>query len=187
MARVNRGKKQRRMKHPKFFFSSLLGGLLLFSASSVAAPKSFSQSKRSPADRVCARLDCSDAQKEEVGNIVKQLRQQHRSAKARMHALAQRITAELKRARPDEAALYEAYAERDRLHLSLRDAVHESVMEIHATLNARQRDKAAPMLARMLLSPPRDMSGRGQGQRGMRSPGPHGQRRGDQHRESGGR
>ena len=101
-----------------------------------------------------------------------------------MHALAQRVSAEMKRARPDESALYEAYAELDRLRLSMRDAVHDSVMAIHETLNARQRELAAPMLTRMLLSPPRDKNARGRGHRGMRNPGPDGARRDDQHRES---
>jgi hypothetical protein len=173
------------MKHPKLFSSILLGGLLLFSSSGAAAPKASRQSKRSPADRICARLDCSDAQKDEIGDIVKQLRQQQRSAMARMHALSQRVTEELKRARPDEAALFEAYGEIDRLHLSLRDAIHDTVIAIHGTLNARQREMAAPMLARMLLSPPRDKSARGRGHRGMRPPGADGLRHGEQHRGAG--
>ena len=175
------------MKHPNFFFSALLGGLLLFATGSAAAPNNLNQSKRSPADRICTRLECSDSQREEVAAAVKQLRQQQRSAKTRMRALTEKVTAELKRARPDETVIYDTYAELDRLHLALRDAVHESVMSIHRTLNARQRETAAPMLTRMLLGPHGQKGPRDRGQRGMRGPGADRPANGNRRGQSGGR
>lgn len=175
------------MKHPKFFLFSLLCGLLLISTTSAAAPQQSKQSKPGPANRICQRLDCSDSQREEVGASLKQLRQQQRGAKERMRALSEKVSAELKRARPDESVISDTYAEVDRLHLALRDAVHESVMSIHETLNARQRERAAPMLTRILLSRPEHKRPRGRDQHGMRSPEGDRQQRGGRRGQPDGR
>ncbi|MGB1699702.1 MAG: Spy/CpxP family protein refolding chaperone [Nannocystaceae bacterium] len=166
------------MKYPMLFLSTLLGAVVLSSPVTAATPM---QSKPNPADRICARLDCSDAQREEIGSAMKRLRQQQRTAKTRMRALVEKISAEFKRARPDESVIYDTYAEMDRLRLAMRDAVHESVMSIHQTLNARQRETAAPMLTRMLLGP--SERNRRAGQRRMRGPGHHGDNPGDQRRQ----
>ena len=113
------------------------------------------------ADRMCARLSCSDQQRDEIAQVLRDLQRQQRAAMSRGRALAETIRAELEKARPDEEVILDATEKLGRQHEVLMDARHDAVLALHGLLNARQRAEAAPMLTRLLLSPPRPPGKRG--------------------------
>lgn len=120
--------------------------------STAFAEKSHARPKR--AEQLCERLDCNERQREEITHAMQQLKKQHRAARQRMRDLADAVAQELRKARPDEDVLQAAYEKIERQRASLRDAAYDTAMSIHGVLNARQRETAAPMLARMLLAEP---------------------------------
>lgn len=120
------------------------------------------------ADRMCARLSCSDQQRDEIAQVLRDLQRQQRAAMSRGRALAETIRAELEKARPDEEVILDATEKLGRQHEVLMDARHDAVLALHGLLNARQRAEAAPLLTRLLLSPPRPP--REQGPRGGQGP-----------------
>ena len=145
------------MRTPKIRTRHLVTGAALlaatlFAGAAQAAPPEGREGP--PRGGPCVELKCTEAQKQELKEIFKELRHDLRNEHELMKQAHQKLAAEFKKDRPNEKKMQQIYKEIDRIHGAIRDRRHDAIMEVHGVLTPAQREKAAEHLVRMGPPPP---------------------------------
>jgi Spy/CpxP family protein refolding chaperone len=117
-----------------------------------------------PGDRghgMCAKLECTEAQRDELKQIRKEFRTDTKAEHQAMRSIAESIAAEFAKDAPNETQLKRWYAEIQTRQANLMDRRHDMMMEIHGVLSPEQRAIAADHIAKRMLK-----GGKHRGKRG---------------------
>ncbi|MEM7153525.1 MAG: Spy/CpxP family protein refolding chaperone [Myxococcota bacterium] len=127
-----------------------IGGLALVGLGSAAAIAKPGSAKGPGADGrrggFCAKIECTDAQREEVKQIKKELRADSKADREAIKRLHQQMAAEFAKDSPDEAAMRRIAAQVQTHEQELRERGFDAMMEIHALLDAEQRATMAKVM-----------------------------------------
>lgn len=119
---------------------------------------------------LCAKLECTDQQKEELKAVMTELREDTKGDREAIRRLHGTISKEFAKARPDEKAMRAAMAQIETHERELKERGFDAVMEIHALLTPEQRAKVAKAMEHRGLRGL--MGGRGgKGKRGGKAAG----------------
>jgi len=143
----------------------------LLTGSAQAAPTDARGQDHSEArgDRMCARLACTDAQKEKIKQIKASTKTpQHKAARDNLRTLQGQVQAELRKPSPDARAIERLDAQIAAQKTALHSQRRSHQLQILATLSPEQRSK-------LLAHAERRGKGKGKGKRGHGKHGKHGQ------------
>ena len=127
--------------------------------------------------KMCAKLDCSEAQLNSFKEMVKQHRKQTSAQRRALAGAHAKIAAEIAEDTLDTAALDDAFADAAEQRAAIDNGAREVLEAMHGKLSAEQREGLAKLVARhgptMLLARPADggeskKSAAGKGKKGKR-------------------
>lgn len=117
--------------------------LLGLGGAALAKPDGGRPGAEGPRGGLCAKLECSDQQKEELRAVASELRADTKGDREAIGRLGKELAAELAKAKPDEAAMKATMAKIANHERELRERAFDALMELHALLDAEQRAKLA--------------------------------------------
>ena len=149
-----------------------IGGLALLGLGSAAAAKAGSADARAerPHGGLCARLECSDQQKQELQAVMTELRADTKADREAIERLQAKLATELAKAKPDEKAMQATLAAIETHEHELRARAFDAMMEVHALLTPEQRAQMAQAVERhgfrgLLRGGGKGKRGKGEGKR----------------------
>lgn len=164
------------MKFPSLlrrrFLLPAVGGLALIGlgTAAVAKPGGPPGAEGQRRGGICAKLSCTDDQREQIREVMKELRADAKGDREAIKRLHGQMAAEFAKDQPDEAALRAAQAQAAVHEKELRDRGFDALMEVHALLDAEQRASLAKAMKhrglRGLMGPGR--RGKHKGKRGKK-------------------
>ncbi len=111
--------------------------------------KKAKQGKKAQRDRgLCAQLQCTDAQAEQIGARMQTLRTAMRSQRVAQQSLQTSLSRELAKETPSKKELARIRKESAQLHAKISDAMLDALLDVHAVLNAEQRARFASIVER---------------------------------------
>lgn len=99
------------------------------------------------AGKLCEKLSCTSAQKTQVQSIAKELHEDTKPDRESIQRLQRKLGAELAKASPSEPAIDTLAGELARHQSEMTKRALESVLELHAVLDATQRARFAEIVA----------------------------------------
>ena len=96
-----------------------------------------------PLSRVLERLDATPAQEKEIRNALDQLREEARTAQRDFRGSGQDLARVIREPELTAGAFDAIFEKDDQVLARLRDAAVRALHQVHATLDARQRDLLA--------------------------------------------
>ncbi|MEM9454431.1 MAG: Spy/CpxP family protein refolding chaperone [Myxococcota bacterium] len=120
---------------------------------------------------LCAKVECTDAQREDVKAVMSELRADSKGDRAAVKRLHKQLAAEFAKAQPDEGAMRSIQAQIATHQQQMSDRGMDAMLEIHALLDAEQRATLAKAMERRgMRGVMRNGKGhrKGKGQRGDR-------------------
>lgn len=134
----------------KRFVLPAIGGLALIGLGSAAAIAKPNPAGGRGADGhrggFCAKISCTDAQREEFKQIKKELRSDSKADREAIKRLHKQMAAEFAKDSPDEATMRRIASQVQTHEQELRERGFDAMMEIHALLDAEQRAKVAEVM-----------------------------------------
>lgn len=151
------------MKMSKMFRRGFLlpavGAVALIGAGSAAFAKpAGSQADGPRRGGLCAKLSCTDTQREELREIMVELRADTKGDREAIKRLRGKLAEQFAKEAPDEAAMRAIQAELATHEKELRERGFDAMMEVHGLLDASQRAQLAEV---MKHRGPRALMGRG--------------------------
>lgn len=158
-----------------------IGGLALvgLTGAAVAKPDAGAEGVRAQqrGGGLCAQLECTDQQKEELRAVMTELRGDAKADREAIARLRGTIATEYAKARPDETAMRAAMKAIDARQREIQERGFDAMMEVHALLTPEQRAKVAKGMERRGF-PGMLRGGKGKrGSKGKRSKGKRGERK----------
>ncbi len=147
----------------------LLGGVALLGIGGAALAKPAITVPAADGKRggLCARLECTETQKQELRAVMSELRADTKGDRQAIKRLHKQLAAEFAKDKPDEAAMRSIQAQIATHHGEMQARGLDAMMEVHELLDAEQRAKLAPMIEhRGLRGMMRGKGKRGDGKRG---------------------
>lgn len=146
-----------------------IGGLALLGLGGAALAKPVADGARGERGHrgLCATLECTDQQKEELRAVKQELRADSKADREAIKRLHETIATEFAKATPDEAAMRAAGKQIAVHKRELEERGFDAMMEIHALLNPAQRAELAELMKRR---GPRALMG-GKGRHGRKGKG----------------
>ncbi len=150
--------------------SLMAGALLVATPAAAAAPD---DARHRAGARVCAEIECTDAQREQLATIFQDLRASAKANKEALQKIHAQIATEWAKDQPSEAVMKRLRADAQKQHAQMAERRHEAMMKMHAILEPAQRRELAELVAQGKM---RDVvhSGPGRGMKGKRGDGPRG-------------
>jgi Spy/CpxP family protein refolding chaperone len=131
----------------KIAFAGALAATLLLSPLAFAGPgKGKGKGKR--IDKVCQKIECTDAQRKELRDVMREAHTDLESEREAMRELGAQLAEEYAKKNPNEKKMQQLYRKMDAHRANVRDRMHEAFMEIHPRLRPEQRQKLAELMAR---------------------------------------
>jgi Spy/CpxP family protein refolding chaperone len=169
------GGSRRHLWGPGALGGSLMAGMLLASAPAAAAEPDDARPRAGA--RLCAEIECTDSQREQITRIFQDL---HASAKANKEALRNvhaRLAVEWAKDKPSDAAMKKMRTEAQKHHAQMAERRHEAMMKVHAILEPAQRQELADLVAegkmRHMMHPGHGRGGKGKhGDKPSKAKGP---------------
>ncbi len=163
------------------FLLPAIGGLALLGIGGAALAVPDAGPREGKRGGLCAKLECTDAQREDVKAVMTELRADSKGDRAAIKRLHKQLAAEFAKAQPDEGAMRSIQAQLATHQQQMRDRGLDGMLEIHALLNAEQRATLAKAMER------RGMQGMMRGGKGKSKGKSKGKgKRGDRTREAAG-
>jgi hypothetical protein len=131
-----------------FFTTTLLTmGLASTLADAPAATAKPAREHAGMTGKLCEKLACTATQKTKVQEIAKELREDSKPDREAIERVQSRLGAELAKANPSDKVIDALAAELAQHQTEMTKRALESVLEVHALLDATQRDRFAKMVA----------------------------------------
>lgn len=97
---------------------------------------------------LCAKLGCTDTQREQLRAVMTELRADGKADRAAIERLHQQLAAEFAKDKPDEAAMRSIQAKIGAHQAQLEERRLDAMLEVHALLDAKQRAAMAEGMKR---------------------------------------
>jgi Spy/CpxP family protein refolding chaperone len=97
-------------------------------------------------DRLCEQITCTEAQKQDIGEVFKQLRVDVKPDREAIRDLRRQLAGEWAKDRPDEAKLAKLADKIAAHERNIADRRMEAMLELHALLSPEQREQVAEHL-----------------------------------------
>lgn len=159
------------------FLLPAIGGLALLGLGGAALAGPDAGPRDGKRGGLCAKLECTDTQREELRAVMSELRADSKGDREAIKRLRKQLAAEFAKAQPDEAAMRSIQATIATHQQQMRDRGLDAMLEVHALLDAEQRATLAKAMER------RGMRGMMRGGKGHRKGKGE---RGDRKREAAG-
>lgn len=130
------------------FLLPALGGLALVGVAGMAFAKPAVQGPGAQGKRggLCAKLECTDTQKDELKEVMTELRTDAKGDREAVKRLNGQLAAEFAKASPDEKAMRSLQGQIASHHQQMQDRAFDAMMEVHGLLDAEQRGQLATMM-----------------------------------------
>lgn len=138
-----------RLIRPKLLLTSLSGAALALLLASPAYAAGPPEGKgHGKLEHFCQEAKCSDAQKEEIKNVMKEFRTDTKSDREKIRELHKRLVTEFSKDKPNEKLMQQVYRQIRQIEANIVDRRHDMLMELHGVLTPEQRKLAAHKLMR---------------------------------------
>lgn len=98
--------------------------------------------------RMCAHLECTDTQKEQLRAVMKEMREDIKPDREAIRDLRKKMGEEFAKEKPSEKQLRSLQAQIAKHHGEIADRRLDAMLEVHGLLDAEQRKKLAEKMAK---------------------------------------
>ena len=118
------------------------------STRSAAPGKAGAKQGKGKVERLCKRLECTDAQKTKIASISSKLAESSKVDRKAMKNLKTKLADEIAKDTPSKAAVSQIFADMDRRQDAIQERSKTALLETHALLTSAQRVELAELVER---------------------------------------